>query len=76
MATALAALRAGVKERHPLVSGILPPSCPLALQPVCPRPKPLTIHQVNDTVAQALASATPPPAFSARVYQAISLRWC
>jgi S1-C subfamily serine protease len=26
---------------------------------------------VNDTVAQALASATPPPAFSAQVYQAI-----
>jgi S1-C subfamily serine protease len=26
---------------------------------------------VNDSIAQALASATPPPAFSARVYQAI-----
>ncbi|MGH2523623.1 MAG: hypothetical protein ACRDH2_14055, partial [Anaerolineales bacterium] len=26
---------------------------------------------MSDTVAQALASATPPPAFSARVYQVI-----
>jgi S1-C subfamily serine protease len=34
-------------------------------------PQPLTPQQVNDTVAQVLASATPPPAFSARVYQAI-----
>ena len=32
----------------------------------------LTLGQVNDSVAQALASATPPPAFSARVYQAIA----
>ena len=36
-----------------------------------PGPQPLTPQQVNDTVAQVLASATPPPAFSARVYQAI-----
>lgn len=32
---------------------------------------PLTLNQVQDTVAQTLASATPPPAYSARVYQAI-----
>ncbi len=31
----------------------------------------LTPQEVNDTVAQALASATPPPAFSARVYEAV-----
>ena len=31
----------------------------------------MTPAEVNDTVAQALASATPPPAFSGRVYQAI-----
>jgi S1-C subfamily serine protease len=36
-----------------------------------PGPPPLTARDVNDTVAQALASATPPPAFSARVYQVI-----
>lgn len=36
-----------------------------------PGPAPLTASQVNDTVAMAMASATPPPAFSAQVYQAI-----
>jgi S1-C subfamily serine protease len=36
-----------------------------------PGPDPLTPRDVNDTVAQILASATPPPAFSARVYQTI-----
>ena len=36
-----------------------------------PAPPQLTIHEVNDTVVQALASATPPPAYSALVYQAI-----
>lgn len=36
-----------------------------------PPPAPLTPAQVNDTVAQAMASATPPPAYSAQVYAAI-----
>ena len=36
-----------------------------------PRAPQLTMRQVNDSIAQALASATPPPAFSARVYQNI-----
>jgi S1-C subfamily serine protease len=36
-----------------------------------PSPPPLTPREVNDTVAQVLASVTPPPAFSAQVYQAI-----
>jgi S1-C subfamily serine protease len=31
----------------------------------------LTLDEVNDSIAQALASATPPPAFSASVYQVI-----
>jgi S1-C subfamily serine protease len=38
---------------------------------LAPAPPALTTREVSDTVAQALASATPPPAFSARVYQAI-----
>lgn len=38
---------------------------------LAPAPPQLTTGQVNDTIAQALASATPPPAYSARVYQAI-----
>ena len=36
-----------------------------------PAPAALTLREVNDTVAEAMASATPPPAYSARVYQAI-----
>jgi S1-C subfamily serine protease len=34
-------------------------------------PRQLTENDVNNTVAQALASATPPPAISAQVYQVI-----
>jgi len=36
-----------------------------------PPPAPLTKNEVNDTVAQALASATPPPAYSEQVFQVI-----
>ena len=36
-----------------------------------PDPPPLTTNQVDDSIAQALASVTPPPAFSAHVYQVI-----
>jgi S1-C subfamily serine protease len=36
-----------------------------------PAPPPLTTAEVNDSIVQALASATPPPAFSALVYQVI-----
>jgi S1-C subfamily serine protease len=36
-----------------------------------PAPKPLTLKQVNTAVAQFMASATPAPAYSARVYQII-----
>jgi S1-C subfamily serine protease len=36
-----------------------------------PAPTPLTTDQVNEAVAQAMASATPPPAYSVGVYQTI-----
>ena len=36
-----------------------------------PAPVPLTTREVNDSIAQVLASVTPPPAFSAQVYRAI-----
>lgn len=36
-----------------------------------PGPPPLTTRDVNDTIAQVMASATPPPAFSAQVYRVI-----
>ncbi len=38
---------------------------------LAPRAPQLTIGDVNESIAQALASATPPPAFSSRVYQVI-----
>ena len=38
---------------------------------VTPKPHVLTTQEVNSSIAQAMASATPPPAFSALVYQAI-----
>jgi S1-C subfamily serine protease len=43
----------------------------LLYQALVPAPHQITPAEVNDTVAQALASATPLPAFSAGVYQAI-----
>jgi S1-C subfamily serine protease len=43
----------------------------LVYHSVVPPPPQLTTRQINDTVAQVLASATPPPAFSTRVYQII-----
>lgn len=53
-------------------SGVLAALVALLLYNVLvPGPQQLTPEQVNDTVVQALASATPPPAFSARVYEAI-----
>jgi S1-C subfamily serine protease len=36
-----------------------------------PGSPPLTVREVNEAVAQALASATPPPAYSSLVYRAI-----
>ncbi|HEX9990982.1 MAG TPA: trypsin-like peptidase domain-containing protein [Chloroflexia bacterium] len=43
----------------------------LLYQALAPAPHQMTAREVNDSVAQALASATPPPAFSERVYQVI-----
>ncbi|MCS6827888.1 MAG: trypsin-like peptidase domain-containing protein [Caldilinea sp.] len=36
-----------------------------------PPPAPLSLQDVNESVVQAIASATPPPAFSAYVYEVI-----
>ncbi len=36
-----------------------------------PAPPQLTTREVNDSIVQVIASVTPPPAYSARVYQAI-----
>ena len=54
------------------ITGVLAALVALLLYNVlAPAPPQLTAGEVNDTIAQALASATPPPAHSARVYQAI-----
>jgi S1-C subfamily serine protease len=43
----------------------------LLYQILFPGPQPLTLREVNESVAQAMASATAPPAYSAQVYQVI-----
>jgi S1-C subfamily serine protease len=65
-------LRARARSVLPFASGVLAALAALLLYTVLvPGPQPLTTREVSDTVAQALASATPPPAYSARVYRAI-----
>jgi S1-C subfamily serine protease len=64
--------RARVKIVVPFATGVLAALVGLLLyNALFPPPKPLTTRDVNETVAQVLASATPPPAFSALVYQQI-----
>jgi hypothetical protein len=41
-----------------------------------PAPKPLTQQDVDQAIASALASVTPPPAYSQVVYQQSSRRSC
>ncbi len=54
------------------ISGLLTALLALLLYNVLvPSPPPLTTRDVNAAVADALASATPPPAFSSLVYQQI-----
>jgi len=65
-------LRAGVRRIVPFASGVLAALVALLLyNALVPAPQPLTTRQVKDTVAQAMASATPPPAYSEQVYQVI-----
>jgi S1-C subfamily serine protease len=65
-------LKSRARRALPFASGVAAAFAALLLYNVLvPRPHQLTVNEVNDTVAQALASATPPPAFSTRVYQAI-----
>ena len=65
-------LRARVRRAVPFASGVLAALVALLLyNALAPAPHQLTAREVNDTVAQVLASATPPPAYSERVYQVI-----
>ncbi len=66
--------RLGARARRalPFVSGVLATFVALLLYNlIVPAPKPLTAQEVNDTVAQAMASATPLPAYSSFAYQAV-----
>ncbi len=64
--------RARVRRALPFVSGVLAALIALLLYNILvPAPRPLTTREVSDTVAQVMASATPPPAYSAQVYQII-----
>jgi S1-C subfamily serine protease len=64
--------RRGVRASAPFAGGVLAAFAALILYNILfPAPRPLTKNEVNATVAQALASATPPPAFSEQVFQEI-----
>src|SRR5690242_3829365 len=65
-------LRAFVRGGLPFVSGVLAALVALWLyNALTPRPALLTQREVDDSIAQAMASATPGPAFSSYVYQVI-----
>jgi len=68
----LVRFRAYAKSTIPFVSGILAALLAVLLYTVLfPGTHQLTVREVNDTVAMALASATPRPAFSSQVFQVI-----
>jgi len=61
-----------LRSTAPFVSGVLAAFVALLLyRAAFPGTPPLTSQQVNDSIAQAMASATPPPAYSVGVYQII-----
>jgi S1-C subfamily serine protease len=65
-------LRARIMKLIPFLAGILAALLGLLVyNTLNPAPEPLTIKQVNAAVAEAMASATPPPAYSAQVYHLI-----
>ena len=65
-------LRAGVRRTSPFAAGVLAAMAGLVLYNILfPGPHQLTKKELNNTIAETLASATPPPAFSERVYQVI-----
>jgi S1-C subfamily serine protease len=65
-------IRTRARAAAPFVSGIAATLIGLLLfNLLMPAPHQLTSREVQDTVAQAMASATPLPAYSARAYQVI-----
>lgn len=61
-----------LKRSLPFVSGVLATFLAFLLYSwLVPAPQPLSLQEVNTAVNEVLASATPRPAYSAQVYQAI-----
>ncbi|HZY44631.1 MAG TPA: hypothetical protein VFF70_07775, partial [Anaerolineae bacterium] len=64
--------RARLRKVLPFASGVFAAFLALLLYNlVVPGQRPLTTRDVNNTITQYLATATPPPAYSERVYQII-----
>ncbi len=62
----------GIKRAAPFASGVVAALAALLLyRALFPPTPPLTTGQVQQVINQTMASATPPPSFSARVYAAI-----
>ena len=65
-------VRNKIKGLIPFMAGILAALLGLLIYNLLkPAPEPITLKQVNAAVAEAMASATPAPAYSAQVYQVI-----
>ena len=65
-------VRAFVRATAPFAAGVLAALLALLLYgSLFPGPHQLTSGEVNDSIAHAMASATPPPAYSETVYQII-----
>lgn len=68
----LARLQTKGKSAIPVVTGVSAALLAILLYNLLfPAPRPLTTRELNDLVAQAMASATPQSAFSSRVYEVI-----
>ena len=68
----LVRFRTRAKSAMPFFSGILAALLAILFYRLLfPGPHQMTVREVNDTVAQAMASATPRPAFSSQVFQVI-----
>jgi S1-C subfamily serine protease len=64
--------KAGIRKAIPFSTGVLAVLMAMLIYRVIfPPPQPMTVQDIDNTVAQVLASATPPPSFSSRVYQII-----